>query len=105
MAYDKRGELFQKSLQRHLDEWKARLEEIEENPLHHPKPKSVKGLRFDKTALPTDLAIEGEKLTKAFGGKGGFSRFDIRLCKGHRIVLTGPNGSGKTTLLRCLAER
>ena len=27
------------------------------------------------------------------------------ICKGDRIILTGPNGSGKTTLLKCIAGK
>lgn len=103
MAYDHRGEKHQKSLQRNLDVLKARLAEIEANPLPNPKPKSIKGLRFLPTPLPSTVAIELENLSKAFGVKRLFSGFTKMICKGDRIVLTGPNGSGKTTLLRCIA--
>ena len=50
MAYDRRGEHHQKSLQRNLDVLKGRLAEIEANPLPHPKPKGIKGLRFHSDA-------------------------------------------------------
>ena len=103
MAYDRRGEQFQKSLQRNLDVLKARLAEIEENRLPHPHPKGVKGLRFSPELLRSSVAIEMEDVSKAFGEKVVFSGVTKRLCKGDRIVLTGPNGSGKTTLLRCIA--
>lgn len=103
MAYDRRGEKHQKSLQRTLDVLKARLAEIEANPLPNPKPKSIKGLRFSKAPLASSVAIELEQISKAFGEKQLFSGFNKMICKGDRIVLTGPNGSGKTTLLRCIA--
>lgn len=103
MAYDRRGEYHQKSLQRSLDVLKARLEEIEANPLSHPRPKSIKGLKFLPTPLASTSAIECDHLGKAFGDKILFSDFNKVLSKGDRIILTGSNGSGKTTLLRCLA--
>ncbi|MBX9922889.1 MAG: ATP-binding cassette domain-containing protein [Rhabdochlamydiaceae bacterium] len=103
MAYDHRGEKHQKSLQRNLDVLKARLAEIEANPLPNPKPKSIRGLRFLPTPLASTVAIELEHVSKAFGEKRLFSGFTKMICKGDRIVLTGPNGSGKTTLLRCIA--
>lgn len=103
MAYDHRGEKHQKSLQRNLDVLKARLAEIEANPLPNPKPKSIKGLRFLPTPLASTVAIELEHVSKAFGEKILFAGFNKMICKGDRIVLTGPNGSGKTTLLRCIA--
>ena len=103
MAYDHRGEKHQKSLQRNLDVLKARLAEIEANPLPNPKPKSIKGLRFLPISLASTVAIELEHVSKTFGEKRLFSGFTKMICKGDRIALTGPNGSGKTTLLRCIA--
>lgn len=103
MAYDRRGEQFQKSQQRNLDALKARLEEIESNPIPHPKPKSIKGLRFESINLASSVAIECDHISKGFGNKVLFSGFNKTLGRNDRIVLTGPNGSGKTTLLRCLA--
>lgn len=103
MAYDRHGEKHQRSVQRNLDVWKARLAEIEVSPLPHPKPKSIKGLIFEKIPLPSQVAIEWEGIRKAFGDKLVFSDCSCRLNNGARIILTGPNGAGKTTLLRCLA--
>jgi ATPase subunit of ABC transporter with duplicated ATPase domains len=103
MVYDHRGEKHQKSLQRHLDVLKVRLAVIEANPLPNPKPKSIKGLRFLPTPLASTVTIELEHVSKAFGEKVLFSGFNKMICKGDRIVVTGPNGSGKTTLLRCIA--
>jgi len=101
MAYDKRGEKHQKSVQRTLNELKERLEEIEAHPLSHPRPKSVTGLRFISTPLASKVAIEFRSVTKSFGKKVLFSNLSKALCQGDRIILMGPNGSGKTTLLRC----
>lgn len=105
MSYDHRGESQQKSEQRMLDVLKARLESIEANLLAHPKTKSIKGLKFIETPLPSQVAIELEQISKAFGGKILFSHFNKTLYKGDRIILTGPNGCGKTTLLQCIAKR
>lgn len=103
MAYDRRGEHHQKSLQRNLEVLKGRLAEIEANPLQHPRPKSIKGLRFIPTPLPSSAAIELEQIAKRFGKKTVFSGFNKTLSRGERILLTGPNGSGKTTLMKCMA--
>lgn len=103
MAYDKRGEKHQKSLQRNLDLLKERLAEIENDSLPHPKPKCIKGLRFIRKPLASSVAIELEQIAKSFGKKKLFSGINKTIRKGDRIVLTGPNGSGKTTLMRCIA--
>lgn len=102
MSYDARGENHQKSLERNLDQWKARLEEIEKNPLKHPRPKSIIGLRFIPVELSTRVAVEIDHISKNFKEKKLFSGFNKCLCRGDRIVLRGINGSGKTTLLRCI---
>ncbi len=103
MAYDKRGEKHQKSLQHKVDVMKTRLEEIEAHLLPHPKPKSIKGLKFSESPLAPFVAIELEDVGKTYGGKVLFSRFCKSICKGNRILITGPNGSGKTTLLKAIA--
>jgi ATPase subunit of ABC transporter with duplicated ATPase domains len=100
MAYDRRGEKHQKSVQRTLDSMKARLAEIEENLLPHPKPKTITGLQFTKTALNNPLAIEFDHITHSFDGPVLFSNFCGTVRQGDRIVITGPNGCGKTTLLK-----
>lgn len=103
MAYDRRGEKHQKSLQHKIDALKGRLEEIESNLLPHPRPKSIKGLNFTETPLASSVAIELEHAGKAYGDKILFSDFCKSICKGDRILVTGPNGCGKTTLLKAIA--
>jgi len=102
IAYNYHGELHQRSVAHSLDVMKARLQEIKENPIPHPKPKTIKGLKFFSVPLGRSVAIECENISKTFGDKILFSSWSGRLCRGDRIILTGPNGSGKTTLLRLL---
>jgi len=105
MAYDRRGEHHQKSVQRNLDVLKAKVHELEENLLPNPKPKTIKGLRFANQPLLSAVAIELNQVSKSFDNQSLFTLFSMRICKGDRIVLTGPNGSGKTTFLRCVAKQ
>lgn len=102
MPYDARGERNQKSFRHKLDVMKARLAEIEANPLSHPKPKSILGLRFVEVPLISSTGIELNQATKAYGNKILFSGLCKSINKGERIVITGPNGSGKTTLLKVI---
>lgn len=102
MAYDRRGEHHQKSVQRTLDTLKTRLAEIEAHLLPHPKPKYLTGLRFPSQPLTSAVVIELEEVDKAFGKKMLFANLCKTVCKGDRVILTGPNGCGKTTLLRCI---
>jgi len=104
MAYDKRGEKHQKSLQHKLDAMKGRLEKIESHLLPHPSPKNIKGLNFAKSSLASSVAIEIDHATKAYGDKVLFSNLCKSICKGDRILITGPNGCGKTTLLKAIAN-
>lgn len=104
MAYDRRGENHQKSLQHKLDAMKGRLQEIESNLLVHPKPKSIVGLKFISNPLPTTVAIELEGVCKRYKDQLLFSNFSKTVYKKDRILITGPNGCGKTTLLEMIAN-
>jgi len=44
-----------------------------------------------------------ENVAMAFEDKPLFSRVNLTLTHGQRVILSGPNGSGKTTLLRIIA--
>jgi ATPase subunit of ABC transporter with duplicated ATPase domains len=102
MAYDRRGECHQRSVQRTLNTLKDRLEEIEQNPLQHPRPKTIKGLVFQSPPLVSSVAIECDGIAKAYGDHIVFGNITRQLRKGARVIVRGPNGSGKTTLLRCI---
>lgn len=104
MAYDRRGEHHQKSIQHKLHVLKARLAEIDANPIPHPKPKSIKGLSFSQRHLSSSVAIELCDIRKAFGNKVLFSNFSKIIFKGSRVLVTGTNGSGKTTFLKAIAK-
>ncbi len=103
MAYDCRGETHQKSLQHRIDAMKTRLSAIEAHPLAHPKPKNITGLKFASVPLASAVAIELDHAAKMYGGKTVFSNLCKTICRGDRILITGPNGSGKTTLLKAIA--
>jgi ATPase subunit of ABC transporter with duplicated ATPase domains len=103
MSYDKKGEKHQKSMQHKLNAMKTKLEEIEADLLSHPRPKSIRGLKFVESPLTSSLVIELDHAGKGYEGKVLFSNFCKSICKGDRILVIGPNGSGKTTLLKVLA--
>jgi heme exporter protein A len=48
-------------------------------------------------------AIACSQLSQRFGSRWIWSRLELRLMQGTRLLLTGDNGAGKTTLLRVLA--
>ncbi len=103
MAHDKRGEKHQKSLQHKLDGLKGRLEKIEANLLSDPRPKSIKGLQFAESPLTSSVVMELDHISKTYGHTIVFSGLCKSICKGDRILVTGPNGCGKTTLLKAIA--
>lgn len=47
--------------------------------------------------------LEGQKLTKRFGGLSAVSNFDFSIEQGQITGLIGPNGSGKSTLFNLIA--
>lgn len=100
MGYDYRGGNFQKSQQRTLNMLKGKLQAIEENPLKHPRPKGITGLRFEPCRLNAEVALEFACLSKAFEGRQVIKGFSNTLLKKSRVLLQGGNGSGKTTLLK-----
>jgi branched-chain amino acid transport system ATP-binding protein len=49
------------------------------------------------------LILEGEKVTKYFGGLAALSRVDFDVNRGEIVGLIGPNGAGKTTLFNLIS--
>ena len=47
--------------------------------------------------------IQTRELSRRFGTRWAYSRIDLEIEAGERVLLIGANGSGKTTLLRSLA--
>jgi len=48
--------------------------------------------------------LEGQKVSKYFGGLAALQRVDFAVYPGEIVGLIGPNGSGKTTLFDCLSR-
>ena len=53
--------------------------------------------------LEPDLAIDAERVEKAFGATRAVDGASVRVGHGELVALLGPSGSGKTTLLRVIA--
>ena len=47
--------------------------------------------------------LEGEKVTKYFGGLAALSKVDFNVDRGEIVGLIGPNGAGKTTLFNLIS--
>jgi branched-chain amino acid transport system ATP-binding protein len=47
--------------------------------------------------------LEGEKVTKYFGGLAALSKVDFKVERGEIVGLIGPNGAGKTTLFNLIS--
>jgi ABC-2 type transport system ATP-binding protein len=55
------------------------------------------------TTSPSELAIEADELTKAFGDHVAVDGIELTVPKGTVFGFLGPNGAGKTTTIRMLA--
>jgi branched-chain amino acid transport system ATP-binding protein len=49
-----------------------------------------------------EILLEGEKLSKYFGGLSALSDLTFQIRKGEIVGLIGPNGAGKTTLVNAI---
>lgn len=49
------------------------------------------------------ILLQGEKITKMFGGLAALKEVDFKIMTGEILGLIGPNGSGKTTLLNVIS--
>ncbi|MFH0960674.1 MAG: ABC-F family ATP-binding cassette domain-containing protein, partial [Pseudomonadota bacterium] len=77
------------------------LDKIEKIELPN-KPKRVK-FAFPQPNPSGKRVIEIAGLSKKYGSKTVYERFDFKIDKGEKIGLVGPNGAGKSTLLKIMA--
>jgi ATPase subunit of ABC transporter with duplicated ATPase domains len=77
------------------------LEKIERIEL----PKKRRAVRFDFRKPPRsgDQVAVLEDVSKAYGSRTIYDRFDMTIRRGERWCVMGKNGAGKTTLLRMVA--
>jgi branched-chain amino acid transport system ATP-binding protein len=52
---------------------------------------------------PSEAVLEGERLSKSFGGTTALHEVTFRVAPGEILGLIGPNGSGKTTCFNCIS--
>jgi branched-chain amino acid transport system ATP-binding protein len=50
----------------------------------------------------TEIILQVEKVSKAFGGVQALANVSFEVYKGEIFGIIGPNGSGKTTLINCI---
>ncbi|MBJ7450211.1 MAG: ABC-F family ATP-binding cassette domain-containing protein [Parachlamydiales bacterium] len=101
MAYDKRGEKHQKSIQRIIQDAKNRLSQLESIKLDNPYPKGRKGIHFNPKRLRSNLVLSIHSWTK----EDLFHDVNLEVLNGDRIVLSGDNGCGKTTFFKTLLNQ
>ena len=90
----RRGVVLERRLERFLES-----DEIVDKP---PLAWKMK-LEFEDTPSSGQDVLALEDVGMAFDSHPLFSRVNLTLRRGERVVLVGPNGSGKTTLLRIIA--
>jgi ATPase subunit of ABC transporter with duplicated ATPase domains len=77
------------------------LEKIERIEL--PKKRKVVTFDFRPPPRSGDVVAVIEGLTKQYGTRVIYDRFDLTIQRGQRWAVMGKNGAGKTTLLRMIA--
>ena len=60
-------------------------------------------LRLGGVAVPADVIIEAQAVSKWFGGVRAVSDCSLTVARGSITGLIGPNGAGKTTLFDIIA--
>lgn len=83
---------------------KARIERAYELQPEYQKKQDGLEIGLGSARLGKKV-LEAQGLSKSFGSKRLFEKFDLSLGPGERLGIVGPNGSGKTTLLEVLAGR
>ncbi|MFI5182071.1 MAG: ABC-F family ATP-binding cassette domain-containing protein [Thermoanaerobaculia bacterium] len=78
-----------------------KLEKIETIEL--PKRRTVVDFDFRTPPRSGDDVVSLSKVSKAYGGRTLFDRFDFLIRRGERWCVMGANGAGKTTLLKMVA--
>ena len=78
-----------------------KLERIE----YKPEDKSQIFFRFPEPPRGSQLVVELDRVTKAYGDNRVFNKFSLRLERGERVAIVGVNGAGKSTLVSMLAGR
>ena len=77
------------------------LEKIERIEL--PKKRKVVKFDFRPPARSGEIVAVLEGLTKRYGSRVVYDRFDLTIQRGQRWAVMGKNGAGKTTLLKMIA--
>ena len=81
----------------------ARVSRLEAVAVTGPTRERRYRLRFPPAPPSGRLVLEGEGLTKGYGGPPVLDGVSLALERGQRLLVMGLNGAGKTTLLRILA--
>ena len=77
------------------------LDKIEK--LEPPKRRSTLLFDFPPCVRSGDDVVKLEKVSKAYGSKVLYDRFDLVIRRGERWAVMGVNGAGKSTLLKLVA--
>lgn len=83
---------------------KARIERAYELQPEYQKKQDGLEIGLGSARLGKKV-LDAEGISKSFGSKRLFEKFDLSLAPGERLGIVGSNGSGKTTLLEVLSGR